>query len=67
MARFSAAQVATLYHERWEIELGYRDIKSAMQHNAITLRSKKVDLVYQELWGLLLGYNLVRREASQPP
>ncbi|WP_257978418.1 hypothetical protein, partial [Aeromonas caviae] len=30
------AQVATLYHERWEIELGYRDIKSAMQHNAIT-------------------------------
>ena len=65
VARFSAAQVATLYHERWEIELGYRDIKSAMQHNAITLRSKKVDLVYQELWGLLLGYNLVRREASQ--
>ena len=49
VARFSAAQVATLYHERWEIELGYRDIKSAMQHNAITLRSKKVDLVYQEL------------------
>ncbi|WP_447780557.1 IS4 family transposase [Aeromonas veronii] len=65
VARFSAAQVATLYHERWEIELGYRDIKSAMQHNAITLRSKKVDLVYQELWGLLLGYNLIRREASQ--
>ncbi|RQX16680.1 hypothetical protein EHZ61_22670, partial [Aeromonas caviae] len=27
VARFSAAQVATLYHERWEIELGYRDIK----------------------------------------
>ncbi|MFM4993669.1 IS4 family transposase, partial [Aeromonas veronii] len=65
VTRFSAAQVVTLYHERWEIELGYRDIKSAMQHNAITLRSKKVDLVYQELWGLLLGYNLVRREASQ--
>jgi len=64
-ARFSAAQVSALYHERWEIELGFRDIKSAMQHNAMTLRSKKVDLVYQELWGLLLGYNLVRREASQ--
>ena len=27
--RDSVAQVATLYHERWEIELGYRDIKSA--------------------------------------
>ena len=36
-----------------------------MQHNAITLRSKKVDLVYQELWGLMLAYNLIRREASQ--
>ena len=63
--RFSAEQVATLYHERWEIELGFRDIKSAMQDNAMTLRSKTVELVYQELWGLLLGYNLIRREASQ--
>lgn len=63
--KYSAQDIANLYHERWEIELGYRDIKSSMQHNAITLRSKTVDLVYQELWGLLLGYNLVRREASQ--
>lgn len=62
--KFSADEVANLYHERWEIELGYRDIKSSMQHNAITLRSKTVELVYQELWGLMLGYNLVRREAS---
>lgn len=64
-SHFSAEQVATLYHERWEIELGFRDIKSSMQGNALTLRSKTVDLVYQELWGLLLAYNVVRREASQ--
>ena len=32
------------------------DIKSAMQHNAITLRSKKVDLVLSGAVGLLLGY-----------
>ncbi|SUQ34096.1 transposase and inactivated derivative [Vibrio vulnificus] len=62
---YDAKAVAELYHERWEIELGYRDIKSSMQHNALVLRSKTVDLAYQELWGLLLGYNLVRREASQ--
>ncbi len=62
--RFSADQISTLYKERWEIELGFRDIKSSMQNNAITLRSKKVDLVYQELWGLLLCYNVIRREAS---
>lgn len=65
ITRFSAQQIAGLYHERWEIELGFRDIKSAFQYNAMTLRSKKVALVYQELWGVLLGYNLIRREASQ--
>lgn len=63
--KYDAQSVAELYHERWEIELVYRDIKSSMQHNALVLRSKTVELVYQELWGLLLGYNLVRREASQ--
>lgn len=36
-----------------------------VQHNAMTLHSKKVDLVYQEVWGLLLAYNVIRREASQ--
>jgi hypothetical protein len=62
---YSAKAIATLYQERWEIELGFRDIKSSMQQNAVTLRSKKVELVYQEVWGLLLAYNVVRREASQ--
>lgn len=63
--QYSAAQIAELYQERWEIELGFRDIKSSMQNNAVTLRSKKIELVYQEVWGLLLAYNVVRREASQ--
>lgn len=62
---YSTEKVARLYQERWEIELGFRDIKSSMQQNAITLRSKKVELVYQEVWGLLLTYNVIRREASQ--
>jgi hypothetical protein len=64
-ARYSEIQVAKLYHERWEIELGFRDIKSSMQNNAITLRSKKVALIYQEVWAMLLSYNIIRREASQ--
>ncbi|WP_429002618.1 transposase domain-containing protein [Xanthomonas fragariae] len=61
----SAKFVATLYQERWEIELGLRDIKSSMQHKATPLRSKKIDLVYQHVWGLLLAYDIIRREASQ--
>lgn len=36
-----------------------------MQHNAITLRSKTVELFIRSCGRLLLGYNLVRREASQ--
>lgn len=63
--RYDAEAVAALYQERWEIELGFRDIKSSMQQNAVTLRSKKVELIYQEVWGLLLAYNIIRREASQ--
>jgi hypothetical protein len=62
---YSTEAVAKLYQERWEIELGFRDIKSSMQQNAMTLRSKKVELIYQEVWGLLLAYNVIRREASQ--
>ena len=45
-------------------DLGFRDIKSSMQHNTITLRSKTVELVYQELWGLVLTYNIIRCEAA---
>ena len=62
---YDTEDVAALYDERWEIEVGFRDIKSALQHNALTLRSKTVDLAYQEVWGLLLAYNVIRREASQ--
>ncbi|AZE50174.1 Transposase [Pseudomonas chlororaphis] len=58
---YTPQSVARLYQERWEI----RDIKSSMQQNAMTLRSKKMELVYQEVWGLLLAYNVIRREASQ--
>ncbi len=49
-----------LYSHRWEIELGYREIKQTMQRSRLTLRSKKPELVEQELWGVLLAYNLVR-------
>lgn len=64
-AQYNTKAVAELYHERWEIELGFRDIKSSMNNNALTLRSKKVELIYQEVWSLLLAYNVVRREAGQ--
>ncbi|MCW8107100.1 IS4 family transposase [Alteromonas ponticola] len=61
---YSAEDIIALYKERWEIELGYREVKTSMLNNALTLRSKKVDLVYQELYVLLLAYNLIRHEIA---
>lgn len=58
--RYPGGEMVDLYSHRWEIELGYREIKQTMQLSRLTLRSKKPELVEQELWGVLLAYNLVR-------
>lgn len=58
--RYPAADVAELYKHRWEIEMGYREAKQYLCGNRWTLRSKLPEMVRQELWGVLLTYNLVR-------
>ncbi len=58
--RFLASELMELYQNRWEIELGYREMKHSLQQHRLTLRSKKPDGVRQELWGLVLAYNLQR-------
>ncbi|QPB82836.1 IS4 family transposase [Pseudoalteromonas rubra] len=63
--RFPGEEIVELYSHRWEIELGYREIKQTLLNNEYTLRSKKSDMVEQELWGLLLGYNLLRQVMTQ--
>jgi len=63
--RFPAAEIAELYHERWELELGFDEVKTQMLEREETIRSRKPAGVEQELWGLLLAYNLVRREMEQ--
>jgi Insertion element 4 transposase N-terminal/Transposase DDE domain len=56
-----ARQLAQLYHQRWEIELGFREIKQSLQEGEQVLRSKQPELVRQELWGVLIAYTLLRR------
>ncbi|MCS2161356.1 IS4 family transposase [Scandinavium sp. H11S7] len=63
--RYKAKEVAELYHSRWEIEVGFRNLKSSLLDNALVLRSRKVDLLEQEVWGMLLAYNLIRREVTK--
>lgn len=58
--RFPAADIVDIYSHRWEIELGYREMKQTLLNSAYTLRSKLPAMVKQELWGLLLAYNLIR-------
>lgn len=56
-----AQQLAELYRQRWEIELGFREIKQSLQDSEPVLRSKQPALVRQELWGVLIAYTLLRR------
>ena len=60
--RFPGADIAELYSHRWEIELSYREMKHSLQQNRLTLRSKKAAGIRQELWGVLLAYNLLRSQ-----
>ena len=59
---FPVGEIADLYHERWELELGFDEIKTEMLDREETIRSKSPTAVNQELWGILLAYNLVRVE-----
>ncbi len=56
-----ARKLAELYRQRWEIELGFKEIKQSLQEGAPVLRSKQPALVRQELWGVLIAYTLLRR------
>ncbi len=59
-AQAPALELIGLYHERWEIELVIDEIKTHQRLSAQPLRSKSPELVYQELYGLLLAHYAVR-------
>lgn len=63
--KYPAKEIISLYHERWEIELGYNEVKRVMLAREESTRSKSPRGVAQELWGLATAYNLVRVEAEK--
>jgi len=63
--QYPASEIVALYHERWEIELGYDEIKTHMLARQETIRSKTVTGVRQEIWGIAIAYNLVRLEMER--
>jgi hypothetical protein len=64
-SKYSSQDVLDVYFERWEIENGYGEIKQYQLDESILLRSQTVEGIYQEIWGLLIAYNLIRVEISQ--
>ena len=55
-----AAELAALYHERWEIEGALAELKTHLRGARAVLRSKTPALVRQEFWGLPLAHFAVR-------
>ena len=58
--RAPAMELAALYHDRWEIETAFDELKTHLRGARIVLRSKTPDLVRQEFYGLLMAHFAVR-------
>ena len=63
--RYPAKEIIALYHERWELEVAYDEIKTHMLARQETIRSKTPWGVRQEIWGIAIAYNLVRLEIER--
>ena len=55
-----AHELAALYHERWEAETTFHEIKVGLPGQRLMLRSRSVDLIWQELYGLALTHFALR-------
>ena len=57
--RWPAGELLTLYHQRWEIETAYLELKSSILGGRV-LRARTPDGVEQEVYALLITYQLLR-------
>jgi hypothetical protein len=58
--RAPAAELATLYRERWEIDTAFDEFKTHLRGPERVFRSKTPELVRQEAWGFLLAHFAMR-------
>ena len=58
---YPALELAALYHERWQVETAFAELKTTLKGSAVVLRSKTAELVRQEFWGLMLAHYVVRK------
>lgn len=55
-----AMELAALYHQRWEIEAVFDELKTHLRQSKRVLRSKTPELVRQEFYGWVLAHYAVR-------
>ena len=60
---YPQAEIAKLYHLRWDVEINLRSLKTMM--NMDVLRCHTPDMVRKEIWAHLLAYNLIRTVIAQ--
>lgn len=58
-ATHPAGELLRLYHERWEIETAYAELKSTVLGGRV-LRARTPDGIEQEVWALLTAYQALR-------
>ena len=59
-AQATAVELAGAYAQRWEIESAFDELKTHQRGPRTVLRSKKPDLVLQEIWGHLCCHYAIR-------
>lgn len=57
--QYPATELIALYHQRWEVETAYLEIKSSILGGRV-LRARTPDGVEQEIYALLVTYQLLR-------
>ena len=55
-----ALELAALYHERWQVEAVFDELKTHLLKSRRVLRSKTAELVRQEFYGWVLAHYAVR-------
>ena len=57
--RYPAGELVTLYHQRWDIETAYCELKSTILGGRV-LRARTPGGVHQEVYALLVTYQILR-------
>ncbi|MEU8523305.1 transposase [Streptomyces sp. NPDC048577] len=56
-----AEELAALYHERWEVESAYRQLKTFQRGKAEVLRLASPELAWQEVWAHLTVHHCLNQ------